>query len=385
MINKPEGRKYYSVKFMWRGKLIQKRTRATSAKDARAIEAKIRSELARGNWDILDPKPVPTLAEFLRHDFLSYTETKFQAKSGTLRYYQEGVTRLLASEIVNLRVDEITDQHTRQFEARWSPLSPSTINCGLRTLRRALTLAVEWGKLDRLPKIKLASGERQRERVLTIDEATRYLAACPQPWRDVSTIMLGTGMRPGELYGLRWEHVLLNGDGGLIQVIRGKSKAARRLLPMVPEVYRVLKARHETQGFPLEGWVFPTASASGHMEESSAKQWHAKALASLEKACRDNPDLPEIRPFEPYCLRHTFGTRMAPKCDVFTLARIMGHSDIRITMRYVHPQADAVDAAFQKMAGTGTGKLVTNGGYHENQASADAQLPVVPSAAVQQG
>jgi site-specific recombinase XerD len=93
------------------------------------------------------------------------------------------------------------------------------------------------------------------------------------------------------------------------------------------------------------------------MEESSAKQWHAKALETLGKAHKENPELSEIKPFEPYCLRHTFGTRMAPKCDVFALARIMGHSNITITQRYVHPQSEAIEQAFQK--------LVTEGGHPE--------------------
>ena len=66
MIYKPKGRRYYMVKFMWQGQSIRKSTRATSARDARSIEAKLRSELARGNWGILTPKATPTLAEFLR-------------------------------------------------------------------------------------------------------------------------------------------------------------------------------------------------------------------------------------------------------------------------------------------------------------------------------
>jgi hypothetical protein len=66
---------------------------------------------------------------------------------------------------------------------------------------------------------------------------------------------------------------------------------------MVPEVYQVLKSRYEAHGRPSEGWVFSTGAASGHMEESSAKQWHAKALETLEKARKENPVLPEIKPF----------------------------------------------------------------------------------------
>ena len=225
---------------MWNGQQILKCTRATNAKTARKIEAKIRSELAEVTWGILESKPSPTLGEFLRKDFLPFTRSKFQSKPKTLEYYSYGVRSLLASSFANLRLDEITDQHARQYEVQNSALSPSTVNRGLRTLRRALSLAVDWGMLARMPKIILAKGERQRERVLTSDEALRYPEACPQPWRDVATVMLGTGMCPGELFALRWEQVLLNGEGGVIQIVAGKTKARRRLLPMVPEVYLTL-------------------------------------------------------------------------------------------------------------------------------------------------
>ena len=309
--------------------------------------------MAKGQWDLLEKTAAPTLGEFLKREFLPFVETKCADKENTLAYYQAGAARLQASDLAAVSLDEITDQHAGQFAKRWECFKPTTINCGLRTLRRALSLAYEWGKLDRKPKITLAKGERQRDRVLADEEATRYLAACPQPWKDVATLMLGTGMCPGECYVLRWEQVLLNGQGGVIQVAQGKTKAARRLLPMVPAVYVTLKARREAQGSPREGWVFPTGSASGHLEESVAKLYHAKALAALEKARKENPDLPEVKPFEPHCLRHTALTNLAKVgVDAFTLARIAGHSRISTTERYIHPQAEAIEQAFARIAGS---------------------------------
>jgi integrase len=382
MIYKREGSRYYMVKFQYKGETVCKSTGATDAKTARSIAAKIRAELAKGNWGILEKKPAPTLAHFLEKDFLPYVEST-AAKLSTARYYGDGVKRLLApgNDIAGLRLDQITDQHAGQFAARYSCLSPSTVNCALRTLRRALSLAVEWGKLDRMPKIGLVKGERQRERVLTDTEADRYLAACPAPWRDVATIMLGTGMRPAEVRRLRWEHVLLNGHGGLIRIAEGKSKAARRVLPIVPRVYRALKARYEAQGRPLEGWLFPSGSASGHLEESTDKKYHARALENLEKAHKEKPEEnPEVKPFEPYCLRHTALTRLAEAgCDAFKLAYIAGHSDIRITQRYVHPDTDAIEAAFLKLAASQ--KVVTDGGYSqdaENRAEKNVPVTVSP-------
>ena len=58
----------------------------------------------------------------------------------------------------------------------------------------------------------------------------------------------------------------------------------------------------------------------------------------------------ELTPFQPYILRHTALTELANSgCDAFTLARIAGHSSIAITQRYIHPQADAIERAFQQV------------------------------------
>ncbi|MGD0125409.1 MAG: site-specific integrase [Terriglobia bacterium] len=352
MIYKQKGSRYYYVKFHWNGQLIHRSTRATDRKTARSIEGKMRAELACGNWGILEKKAAPTLAEFLRKDFLPFAESRHADKPKSLDYYEFGSEMLRKSDLAGLRLDEITGQHAGQFAARHSSLSPSTVNCGLRTLRRAVRLAFEWGKLERLPKISLAKGERQRDRVLSEDEAMRYLAACAQPWHDIATIMLGTGACPwSELAKLRWEHVLLNEQGGIIQIAEGKTKARRRLLPMVPRVYQTLKARHEAQGCPSEGWVFPSESASGHLMQGSAKNQHAKAFTVLAKAHAENPEAnPEVKPFPPYTLRHTALTWLAPYGDAFALMRAAGHSQIATTMRYIHPQSEEIEKMFDRLS-----------------------------------
>lgn len=356
--------RYYMAKFQWKGQLIRKSTRASDAKTARSIEGKMRAELARGNWGIFQKKAAPTLKEFLEREFLPHVDVQFKTKTRTAQYYREGAQRLLASSIASLKLDEITDQQARQFEARWELLSPSTINCGLRTLRRALNLAADWGRADRRVRITLARGERQRDRIVSEDEFRMYLEKCPPLWREVATILYGTGMRPSECYRLTWQNVHLNGSGGLIAVTEGKSKAARRLLPMVPAVYEVLKARCESQGCPPEGYVFPTGSACGHLVQPMAQKYHTKALAALAEARKKDPTVPEVKPFEIYCMRHSFLTRLAESgCDAFTLAKIAGHSSITITSRYCHPAQDAVDRAFQVMAGSL--KVVTDGGHQQ--------------------
>jgi integrase len=163
--------------------------------------------------------------------------------------------------------------------------------------------------------------------------------------------MLGTGMRPGEVFALRWENILMNRQTGMLQVVHGKSRAARRLLPMMPIVRDTLEARWQEEGEPAEGWVFPSKAASGHLEGDSAKNQHIRALRQIAEGYKKKKG-PELKPFPPYVLRHTALTRLGESgCDAFTLARIAGHSNIQITMRYVHPQAEAIQRAFKKLAG----------------------------------
>jgi integrase len=356
--------KVYWYKFVWTGKLIRESTKQGNDKIARQMEAAHRVSLAKGEVGIRDKKVSPTLAGFLKNDFLPFAATKHASKPKTLAYYSTGAASLVASPLGGLRLDEITDQHAQAYAARLCNLSPSTINCGLRTLRRAIYLAAEWGTTERRPKITLAKGEKQRDTVLSREEVEIYLKACDQPWRDAATVMLGTGMRPGEVFGLRWEHVLLNGGDGLIQVTQGKSKAARRVLPMVPLVRETLAARWKAADEPVEGWIFPSQSSCGHFESSTAKNQHGRALKKINKEVAEDKK-PNLKPFEPYCLRHTALTRLGESgCDVFTLARIAGHSNIQITMRYVHPQAEAIGRAFSRL--TKESQSVADAGRHKN-------------------
>jgi integrase len=341
------------------------------------------SLLCRKNW-IAKHRVFPTVAEFLKNDFLPYVQTACAAKLKTVEYYTTGVRLLSGTNIGGVPVDQVTSQHTAAFVATLARFSASTANTGLRTLRRALNLAEEWGTIDRAPKIKLAPGERQRERIVAEAEFVAYLELCRQPWRDAVTVLWGTAMRPGELYKLRWEDVAMDATSGMLQVTEGKSRAARRMLPMVPDVVAVLLARWHDQKKPSEGWVFGTGSASGHLEQGSGKNQHDWALAKLALATAaykewlklangddlawyvaQKADLSTdfvsrhlavikagIASFPPYSIRHTALTRLAQSgCDVFTLAKIAGHSSIGITQRYVHPEQENVKTAFARLTG----------------------------------
>lgn len=61
--------------------------------------------------------------------------------------------------------------------------------------------------IDRVPRIRLLRGERNREFVLSRGLEPKYLQAAPQPLHDVATLILESGVRPGEAVDLPWTDV----------------------------------------------------------------------------------------------------------------------------------------------------------------------------------
>jgi site-specific recombinase XerD len=146
-----------------------------------------------------------------------------------------------------------------------------------------------------------------------------------------------------------------NGRNGALLVTRGKTAAARRVIPMTPRVRKVLESSWNEAGKQQEGWVWPAPTRSGHVEPSSLRKQHARTFKTLDEEAAKRKQKP-FRRFVLYSLRHTFLTRLGQSgCDVWTLARIAGHSSIAVSSRYVHPSEDAVLTAMSRLGGHKTG------------------------------
>lgn len=309
------------------------------------MESAHRTSLAKGEVGIREKKAVPTLREFIERRFEPWVESVFSAKPKTRIWYRNGMRRLLSHAPLSSRpLNEITGECVAAYVAHRQScdLEISSINRELQVLRRALRVAAEWGVLESAPTIKMLPGEHRREHVVSAEEEARYLAGAPEPLASVAAVLADTGMRPEECFRLRWEFITwVNGRYGTLLVTHGKTAAARRMLPMTPRVRAILESAWEAAGKPAEGWVWPAPTHSGHVESSSLRKQHSKALR-----------LSRIRPFVLYSLRHTFLTRLgASGCDAWTLARIAGHSTIGVSARYVHPSEDAVLDAIARLGG----------------------------------
>ena len=336
--------KIYWYKFTFNGEAIRESTRQTNQHTARQMESAHRTSFARGEVGLRDKKISPTLADFISQRFEPWAEASTSAKTW-LDYYRPGIRTIQTYKpLANLRLNEITGEKAADFAA-WrqsAGLQISSINSSLQVLRRIMRLAAQWGAIEVAPLIKMLPGERHREHVVQLEEEARYLAAAPEPLSSVASILVDTGMRPDECYRLRWESATwTNGRNGTILVTHGKTDPARRVLPLTVRARNILQARWEAAGSPAEGWVWSAPTRSGHFEKSTLKKQHKKTLR-----------LSRVRHFVLYSLRHTFLTRLGESgCDVWTLARIAGHSSIAMSARYVHPSGDAVLAALDRLSG----------------------------------
>jgi hypothetical protein len=172
----------YWYEFSFNGERIRESARTGNDKAARQIEAAHRARLAKGEAGIHEQPPVPTLAEFAPR-FQRAIETVCADKPATVGLYEEKLRRLLAdSQLAGAHLDAIDEsvidgykqRRTRQLSRYGRPLSPASVNRELATLRRLLRLAQEWKSLDRVPRIRLLRGERNREFVLShaLDRST---------------------------------------------------------------------------------------------------------------------------------------------------------------------------------------------------------------------
>jgi integrase len=348
--------KLYWYKFMWKGQLVRESTKQGNDKVARNMESAHRTSLAKGEVGIREPKKIPTLREFCSERVEPWAKSTFEETTRkSWLWYRTGIRALTKYRpLGDARLDEITGELSAGFAAQRlrEGMEVSTANNSLRVLRRVLNLAVEWGVLTTARKVKILSGERRRERVITSEEEVRYLAAASHPLASIAVVLADTGTRPEECFRLRWEHVTwLNGRNGALLLTHGKTAAARRVLPMTPRVRAVLESRWNESEKPEDGWVWPAATRSGHVEPSSLRKQHARAFKTIAKAASERNERP-VRPFVLYSLRHTFLTRLGESgCDAWTLARIAGHASINISARYVHPSEDAVLDAISRLGG----------------------------------
>jgi integrase len=312
-------------------------------KDAVAFVDALRTNIRKGTVGIAKPEVRPTFREFEK-SFTKSVETKCAEKPATVNFYKSKMARLLEfSPLADTRLDRVDEAMIESFiQHRRATVGVGSVNLELATLRKALRLAHEWKLIDRVPRIHLLAGERERNFVLTHEQEQKYLGAAPQPLRDFAVLAIDTGLRIGEALTLDWEDVHLqpiNGARfGYLHVRFGKSRYAMRNLSLTVRVATMLEERKVNATSP---YVFTAL-------QNTSKPLPIYTLESQHSRVRKASGLP--RDFVIHSLRHTFGTRLGESgVDAFTIMRIMGHSTVTVSQRYVHPTPESLERAFERL------------------------------------
>lgn len=273
-------------------------------------------------------------------------------RPNTVRNYSERYNRNIKKIIGKLLLSDVKPLHCQKIFSDMADEGYRTTT--IYQTRIALFNMLEFAKENDIIRynpckksVKNDMGKpSQKKEALTLDVQKKFLEyAKGQSYENQYRFILQTGLRTGELVGLKWEDIDFQNKTLKIQrsmeyrysvgewrIGEPKSKSGYRTIPLTDEAIEILKLQKEKNRkikvIPMEWSAFVFLCRKGTPVKNSTYD------TALFKIC----DKAQINHFSMHVLRHTFATRcieagMKPK----TLQMLLGHSNIGITMNlYVH-------------------------------------------------
>ncbi len=215
-------------------------------------------------------------------------------------------------------------------------VSTATVNRQLDTLRGILNKAIAWGKLQTSPmkSVQYLKVPRGRLRFLEKEEIVKLLSNCGTNLRPIVVLALFTGMRRGEILGLKWHDIDVKRN--IITLLDTKNGEKRE----VPMNEQVKTALIRVRKHPDTAYIF--CNEKGVPVHDIRKSYST----ALRKSGITN--------FRFHDLRHTFASQLVMSgVDLNTVRELLGHKDMTMTLRYSHlaqsHKQRAVDILGKKM------------------------------------
>lgn len=317
-------------------------------KDAEVALEEVRGKLRRGE------RVSPTKATFEEVAKLWFA-TQSELRPYTRDTYDCALRTHLLPRFGRMKIAQLTEDDVALLvaEMRTAGKSGWTIRGALTPLGRIFGYAVRRGLIGANPMARLERGERpsvgRRDmRILDRDEIGKVLAAADDEHRTLLATAIFTGLRHGELLGLTWSNVDL--EGGSVKVRRQLTRSGRREEPKTPQAVRdvplspllgseLRKHRLRSRFTRDEDLVFPSAAGQG-MDQSVSRRALAKAVKA---AGLDGGDRSPLRFHD---LRHTFASlSIAGGQSVVSVANQLGHSSPDLTLKVYSHLFDAEEHA----------------------------------------
>ena len=217
------------------------------------------------------------------------------------------------SSITSLMIEEYRTK--RIAEKR----KPSTVNREVACLKCMFNKAIEWGKAYDNParKVKLFRENNCRVRFLETEQIDKLITKCSPRLRPIVIVALNTGMRRGEILGLKWKDIDVNRK---LIYLHDTKNGEKREVPMNDYVTKTLIAVPKN---PNSAYIF--CDKKGAPFYNLRKSFSTALLKS------------DIIDFHFHDLRHTFASQLIMSgVDLMTVKDLMGHKSIEMTLRYSH-------------------------------------------------
>ena len=311
---------------------------------ARQYEHVLKKEVKLGRLNILESY-IPTLQEF-SDEYIKHVRDIKQKRS-----WQRDVQLLhpLLKLYRNKKLSDITTKDIEDFKlSRLQEVSPATVNRSLSVLRHLFNLAKRWKKFfgdNPVSIVGLLEENNQIERILTPNEEKTLIEVSISYLRPIINTALNTGMRKGEILSLKWSDVDFNSSYITINQTNSKSKKQRKV-PINTYLKKLL----------IELKLKSVQSEYVFSDNKGNKV--NRIRTAFTAACR-RANLKGLRFHD---LRHTAATRMVESgANIVAISKILGHSDIKTTMRYTHPE-NSLKEAVESLGnfGNNTTKIATN-------------------------
>ncbi len=233
--------------------------------------------------------------------------------------------------------DKLLTTETKRKRQR----TPATVVRYMAALSHAFSVAVnewEWMEVSPMRRVKKPKEPRGRVRYLSDNERKRLLEACRNSNNKnlypAVVLALSTGMRQGEVMGLKWDDV--DFQRGRI-VLHETKNDERRVVPLAGHAFDVLKehskVRHLKSSLVFPGRRKPEAKVRGlsKSETDIEKPMDLRQpwLAALKEA--------KIDDFRFHDLRHSTASYLAMNgASLAEIAEVLGHKTLQMVKRYAH-------------------------------------------------
>lgn len=367
----PSGYKAWIIQWAWGKRRTLGQCGHLTLEQARAHAALAMAEvIQQGLPSIAKAKPAScTLSDFLTDHYAEWVISDIKTGKRSLQIIKTAFPDFQSRQLTEIDATAIEHWWKARLATKsvhiGKPVCKATLSRQFATLRSALSKAVEWKLLESNPLLRirhksaegrtviryLTPAEESRLRAVLVarDEAAVSARVSGNVWRagrkqpplpvlpeggymdhltPVVLLAMNTGLRRGELLSLTWNDVDLAAKMITVRAERAKS-GRQRHVPLNVEALDVLTR-----------WRGQCDDRAGIFRPNDVKTAWVKLLAKAKISnCRFHD------------LRHHFASRLVTKgVDLNTVRELLGHADIKMTLRYAHLAPDHLAAAVEKLS-----------------------------------